>query len=62
MVLAAPPSCGVVHACPPVFSAACGVVGLGCLTPSSSCGVVVGFGLFKPPSPPPVVWCGVLLW
>ena len=36
----------------------CGVVGLGCLAPSSPCGTMVGFGLINPPSPP--LWCGVL--
>ena len=42
-----PPPCGVV------------VLGLG-FAPAPSCGAVVGFGLFNPPSPP--LWCGVLWW
>ena len=44
-----PPPCGVGG----------GVVYVGSLTPSSTCGVVVGFGFLTPPLPL-LVWCGVV--
>ena len=49
IMLPPPPPCGVGG----------GVVYVGSLTPSSTCGVVVGFGFLTPPLPL-LVWCGVV--